>query len=130
MLSISRPSQQSQIDFGIGNPGSLDSGIYSNNTLGILTKGDIILYAGTSSVLTNNPEILRIVSSSGNVGIRTSTPQYTLDVSGSTRINDILILQPRTTTPSTSINGMVIVSGSGADQHIYCYLNNIWKQLD
>jgi hypothetical protein len=64
------------------------------------------------------------------VGIGTSTPEYTLDVSGSTRINDILILQPRTTTPGTPTNGMVIVSGSGADQHIYCYLNNTWQRLN
>ena len=64
------------------------------------------------------------------VGIGTPTPAYTLDVSGSTRINDILILEPRSTTPGSPTNGMVIVSGSGADQHIYCYLNSTWKQLD
>lgn len=130
LFTVSRPSQQSQIDFVIGNPGSSDSGIYSNNTLGVATKGNIILYAGTSSVLTNNPEILRITGSTGNIGIRTTTPQYTLDISGSTRINDILILEPRSTTPGTPTNGMTIVSGSGANQHIYCYLNSTWKQLD
>jgi hypothetical protein len=44
-------------------------------------------------------------------------------------LNDILVLAPRTTTPTPSA-GMVIVSGSGVDQHIYCYLNSTWKQLD
>jgi hypothetical protein len=46
--------------------------------------------------------------SNARVGICTSTPAYTLDVSGSTRINDILILEPRSTTPGTPTNGMVI----------------------
>ena len=32
--------------------------------------------------------------------------------------------------PGIPTNGMVIVSGSGVDQHIYCYLNSTWKQLD
>jgi len=40
-----------------------------------------------------------------------------------------LVLAPRTTTPTPSA-GMLIVSGSGANQHIYCYLNSTWKQLD
>jgi hypothetical protein len=88
MFSVSRPAQQSQIDFIPGNPGSANSGIYSNNTLDIATKGDIILYAGTSSIINNNPEILRITGSTGNIGIRTTTPQYTLDVSGSLRVTN------------------------------------------
>lgn len=50
--------------------------------------------------------------------------------SGSVTINDILRITPRSTTPASPANGMTIVSGSGADQHIYCYLNNAWKQLD
>jgi hypothetical protein len=50
-------------------------------------------------------------------------------VTGSATINSILTLTPRTTTPTPSA-GMVIVSGSGVDQHIYCYLDSTWKQLD
>ena len=45
-------------------------------------------------------------------------------------LNDLLVLNPRTTTPASPTNGMVMVSGSGADQHMYCYLNSTWKQLD
>ena len=50
-------------------------------------------------------------------------------ISGSLLLKDILVLAPRTTTP-TPAPGMIIVSGSGADEHIYCYLNSTWKQLD
>lgn len=53
----------------------------------------------------------------------------TVEITGSLMLNDILVLAPRTTTPTPS-PGMVIVSGSGVDQHIYCYLNSTWKQLD
>ena len=53
-----------------------------------------------------------------------------LSISGSIYLNDILVLNPRTTTPDTPTNGMIIVSGSGVDQHMYCYLNDTWKQLD
>jgi hypothetical protein len=53
----------------------------------------------------------------------------TFQISGSLLLNDILVLAPRTTTPTPSA-GMLIVSGSGANQHIYCYLNSTWKQLD
>ena len=52
-----------------------------------------------------------------------------VEITGSLMLNDILVLAPRTTTPTPSA-GMVIVSGSGVDQHIYCYLNSTWKQLD
>tara|TARA_R110000868_G_scaffold119343_7_gene316169 strand:- start:2186 stop:4924 length:2739 start_codon:yes stop_codon:yes gene_type:complete len=52
-----------------------------------------------------------------------------VQITGSLMLKDILVLAPRTTTPTPS-TGMVIVSGSGVDQHIYCYLNSTWKQLD
>ena len=52
-----------------------------------------------------------------------------IDISGSVSLNSVLTLTPRTTTP-TPTAGMLIVSGSGANQHIYCYLNNSWKQLN
>jgi hypothetical protein len=52
-----------------------------------------------------------------------------VEITGSLLLNDILVLAPRTTTPTPSA-GMLIVSGSGANQHIYCYLNSTWKQLD
>jgi len=42
-------------------------------------------------------------------------------------INDVLILTPRSTPPTDPINGEIYV---GTDNHIYCYLNSAWKQLD
>lgn len=52
-----------------------------------------------------------------------------INISGSVSLNSVLTLTPRTTTP-TPTAGMLIVSGSGANQHIYCYLNSTWKQLN
>jgi hypothetical protein len=57
------------------------------------------------------------------------TSGSTFQITGSLLLNDILVLTPRTTTPPTASAGMLIVSGSGANQHIYCYLNG-WTQLD
>lgn len=116
--------------------GQGNSGMRGTST-GIGTSGGVRFFSTNSggftfssgSFTTEARELVRI-NLSGSVGIGTSTPQFTLDVSGSTRINDILILEPRSTTPDTPTNGMVIVSGSGVDQHIYCYLNSTWKQLD
>jgi hypothetical protein len=52
-----------------------------------------------------------------------------IQVTGSVTLGDVLQLPVRTTTP-TGTSGMLIVSGSGATEHIYCYLDGIWKQLD
>jgi hypothetical protein len=45
-------------------------------------------------------------------------------------INDILNLTPRVDAPASPVNGMIAVYGIGAAQHIYCYINGVWKQLD
>jgi hypothetical protein len=104
-----------------------------------INLGGIIFATGSYATTTGNPFSGSMPSS--RVGIATSTPQFTLDISGSARvtsnltvtgsvsISDILTLTPRTTTPTPS-TGMIIISGSGVDQHIYCYLNSTWKQLD
>ncbi len=99
--------EQSNISFALGN-----STISQPNTIRF-----------------NNPFASHI-SSSGALGLSARTGSINLNGSGSIIINDILQLTPRNTTPSSPTNGMLIVSGSGADQHIYCYLNNTWKQLD
>jgi hypothetical protein len=41
-----------------------------------------------------------------------------------------LIVGPQLSNPTSPAAGQIIVSGSGADEHIYCYLNSAWKQLD
>lgn len=76
------------------------------------------------------------ITSSGYLRLSTATESINLtksgsvEVTGSLLINDVAVLTPRLTTPASPTNGMLIVSGSGADQHIYCYLNSVWKQLD
>jgi hypothetical protein len=42
-------------------------------------------------------------------------------------INDILILTPRSSFPSSPVEGEIFVSNT---HHIYCYLNSSWVQLD
>jgi hypothetical protein len=70
------------------------------------------------------------IISDNTVGLQISSSGY-LHLSASVvGINDILRLTPRSTTPGSPTNGMIIISGSGVDQHIYCYLNSTWKQLD
>jgi hypothetical protein len=118
---------------GVNSIGSNNIIIGTNITLAPNQKdsinlGGIIFATGSYSTFTGNSFSGSV--SNARVGIGTSTPLYTLDISGSTRINDILLLEPRSTTPGSPTNGMVIISGSGADQHIYCYLNSTWKQLD
>ena len=44
------------------------------------------------------------------------------------RINDILILNPIAAAPGSPIEGMVYVNN--VTNHIYCYINSGWKQLD
>jgi hypothetical protein len=41
-----------------------------------------------------------------------------------------IILPTISTLPAAPELGHIIVSGSGADKHVYCYLNGTWKQLD
>ncbi len=43
-------------------------------------------------------------------------------------INDVLILNPRSSVPSNPVEGEIFVYS--ATDHIYCYLNGTWKQLD
>ena len=45
-------------------------------------------------------------------------------------INEVLVLTPTTLAPVSPVNGMIAVYGAGAAQHIYCYINGSWKQLD
>jgi hypothetical protein len=52
-----------------------------------------------------------------------------LDVSGSATINDILVLTPRTTTPSNPASGSIIVSGSGATIRPYFWDGSTWTQM-
>jgi hypothetical protein len=63
-----------------------------------------------------------VISDSGNVGIGTTSPQRALHIS------DVLRLEPRASAPSNPSEGDIYVNST--DHHIYCYLGDIWKQLD
>jgi len=41
-----------------------------------------------------------------------------------------LIVGPQLSDPTSPAAGQIIVSGSGVNQHAYCYLNGAWQQLD
>lgn len=98
------------------------------------TNGNISFYRSQCKLqffIGNDDTVVPIQIISDNVtGLQINSSGY-LNLSASViEINDILKLTPRSTTPGSPTNGMTIISGSGADQHIYCYLNSTWKQLD
>jgi hypothetical protein len=91
------------------------------------------LYNGTGSLVSNltvtASYAVSASNASGYLPLTGGVVTGSIDISGSVSLNSVLTLTPRTTTP-TPTAGMLIVSGSGANQHIYCYLNNSWKQLN
>lgn len=91
--------------------------------------GNLKFYTSTGGPGNPPTERMNIASTGVVTAISGLTVTGSLLVTGSTTIDNILTLTPRTTTP-TPAAGMIIVSGSGANEHIYCYLNSTWKQLD
>jgi len=121
--------------------GNGDTSILLNTGDTAFGSSGSIYYAGSNfleigantrlKLSTNNKERITIENNGGiiiNSGSQATAPTV-LQVTGSVSISDVLTLTPRTTTP-TPATGMIIISGSGANQHIYCYLNSTWKQLD
>lgn len=64
------------------------------------------------------------ISSLGYVGIGTENPARNLHVS------DVMRLEPRVDFPYGPGEGDLCVVGGVAGNHIYCYLNGSWQQLD
>ena len=75
---------------------------------------------------------MRVPNSTKAFTIRDQTAgavnRLVIDTDGRTTISDVLRLEPRTSAPTDPLAGDIYVSSS--DHHIYCYLNNAWKQLD
>ena len=97
--------------------GAVSSGTSSPGSIIFSTVG-----AGSSS-LTDRMTI----KDDGKVGIGNNAPAAMLDVYGDVKIKDVLHLTPLVSAPSSPENGDLYV---GTDNHIYCYLNGAWKQLD
>ncbi|MQP23795.1 hypothetical protein GFJ94_01810 [Flavobacterium sp. LMO8] len=49
-------------------------------------------------------------------------------IPGKANIRDVLNLKPMSAAPSSPVNGDLYVNST--DNHIYCYLGGVWKQLD
>lgn len=73
--------------------------VYASNTCGSLTA-----MSGPGLVLTANNSSQLVISSSGNVGINTSVPAFSLDVSGTSRITTSLTTGALFSTNLTSTN--------------------------
>ena len=68
-------------------------------------------------------EVMRI-HDDGNIGMGTNQPQRKL------HIKDVLRIEPRPDFPPNPDDGDICVMGSYGNFHIFCYLNDDWKQLD
>ena len=45
-------------------------------------------------------------------------------------MDSVINLEPRSLFPTNPSEGDLCVVGAKGDRHIYCYLNDDWKQLD
>jgi hypothetical protein len=97
--------------------GTIASGFYQHVqgqfNISSSVSGSFIIGNGISSGSRSN-----LVFTSGSI----------FQVTGSLHINDILILQPRITTP-TGIEGMIISSGSAGNSKPYYYNGSTWNAL-
>jgi hypothetical protein len=81
------------------------------------SEGDMTFYNSDGMPTVN-------ISSLGFVGINTENPAREL------HITDVMRLQPRLDFPSSPGEGDICIVGGPAGNHIHCYLNGAWQQLD
>jgi hypothetical protein len=107
---------------GRGNKtGSLN--VMIGDSAGRNMDGSGNVFIGYCAGINTNSSNKLIISNSS-----TNTPLIDGEFDNKTvTINDILNLTPRNSAPSNPLNGSIYV---GTDNHIYCYLNGVWKQLD
>lgn len=98
----------------------------ADGTENSINLGGIIFATGSYSTRTGNPSTS---PANGRVGINVVSPAYTLDVSGSANINDVLVLPPQNPLPSGKPVGSFAVSGSGVDCKPYFYNGISWTAL-
>lgn len=69
-------------------------------------------------------------SANGKVGINQPLPQYSLDVSGSIGLSDVLVLATRDPLPTLNVpTGSIMSSGSNADNKPYYWNGATWTAL-
>jgi hypothetical protein len=73
---------------------------------------------------------IMMVSSSGNIGMGTTTPTQKLDVLGAVKISDVLVLPYQNPLPTGKPAGSIATSGSGATFNgLYLYNGTAWIKL-
>ena len=116
LFSISSGSNNT----AIGNEAGKFSNTASNNNV----------YIGALS----GPEFPTIENNKLYISLGSGTPLIGGDFSNRiVTIDQVLVLTPTIDPPifpGGAVNGMIAVYGAGAAQHIYCYINGAWKQLD
>jgi hypothetical protein len=111
--------------------GGLNVGLYgdaiggSANYALYLNNGNIFSAAAQTWTLASSTSALNIQS--GLLNLDTTNTKVT--VSGSLTVNDILVLTPRTTTPSGAATGSLIMSGSAGTVKPYYFNGTTWVSL-
>jgi hypothetical protein len=123
---IGSASGNSSSAFGDGDAQSYLSAVFgrynvvSGSTTEWTETEPLFIIGNGSSTSTRNNAVT--VLKNGNTGFGTTSPQRTV------HINDVLRLEPQFSAPSSPSNGDIYINST--DNHIYCYLNGSWKQLD
>ena len=92
------------------NNGGASPNPQATDITGSGTKDYLPMFTGTTTI--GNSKVYQ--NSSGNIGIATTTPAATLDVSGSGDVRDTLTLFPKSTHPTLSVSGTAFeVSNKG-----------------
>ena len=117
--------------FLLGNGSGVATGVSMSgdatlNNAGVITLANTVT-AGTYTSVT--------VDAKGRVTTGTTTGAFTtfsasgaVDFNGVVNINDVINLTPIASAPGSPNNGDLYVNST--DNHIYCYLNGVWVQLD
>lgn len=119
--NLSTPSDRGRKDNNIVIGNYCDVGIATSNAINV---GGLIFGSGSYSQKTVSSG-----SANGRIGINQPNPQYSLDVSGSIGLSDVLVVATRATLPVTAPTGSIMASGSGADNKPYYWNGATWTAL-